>query len=416
MIRILIVDDQEQFLALLTPMLACHGYETHAARSAQEALEALARQPFDAVLADIWMNPVGGMELLASVRDAYPDLPVVMMTGYGTVETALEALKLGAFDYLTKPFDVNDLYDVVERSIAWARARSGSNAPQDLPVYVAPDLVCNSEAMRTVWKNVEHFAITHAPVLFEGELGAGKRRLARALHALSGRGPDAFTELMGAEFSRDVDVDEAVEDRANLLSELRGCTICFTDVERLPWAVQKELLTLLRVNKSDDGAAAPPVADRVRVLATTHADLADYVRQGFFIPELHRALSPFTVKVPPLRAHPADVIPLANHFLKACAGNEAEPRRLAPDARGALRHYAWPGNVSELQQVVKTIAGSAGPGPIGRDALPAAVVNGLLAEGVDEHAPDRVDDARGRMLRTFLGSRKTDMLKKISRD
>ncbi len=416
MTNVLVVDDQEQFLDLLTPMLKAKGYKPTAVQSAEAALESLNSKACDVVLADIWMNPMDGMQLLGQVREQHPTLPVIMMTGNGTVETALEALQVGAFDYLTKPFGMADMCDSIEKALVWARDQGGSTKPQDIPSYVASDVVCNSKEMTDLWGVLSRFALTNAPVLFQGEKGVGKRHLARALHVLSGRAPHTYFELSSSEFANERGSAAQQEDGGNLLAELRGCTICFVDVELMPTSVQEEVLAILRAGRKSSGeSVSPPPEEQVRIVATTNANLEDYVGQGFFNADLHRVLTSFGLQIPPLRERSADIIPLFNHLLRESSENSA-PRRLAADARGALRHYAWPGNVREMYILVESIVESGGRGVIDRHSLPDGVLEGVLGLGIHDANRETRPDPRGQRLRAFLESRKQDMIDQIGKD
>lgn len=165
--HILTVDDQEPFLRLLSAMLAANGYDSTSASSAEEALEALSVGSFDLLLADVCMNPMNGIALLAEARNAYPGLPVIMMTGHGTLDTALEALKLGAFDYLTKPFNFEDMIRLIEQALAWSNGQQEGIDPQDQPEYVASDFVCNSKPIKGLWdRPVGHDPGGLASILF----------------------------------------------------------------------------------------------------------------------------------------------------------------------------------------------------------------------------------------------------------
>ncbi|MCE9615258.1 MAG: response regulator [Lentisphaerae bacterium] len=405
MSRILVIDDQAGFLSLIAHVLQSKGYEVKALTEGPSALTLLQSEAFDLVICDIWMQPMGGMDILRRIRKPFPDLPVVMLTGRGSVETALESLNLGAFDYITKPFEMADMIWTVERALEQADCADGAERIPEI-VYGPGQFVINSTAMQALMNTMRRLAPTEIPLLISGEKGVGKRRVASAVHDLAGRTKDSYFELNCADLTAEVDSHHSgggMADAEDTISAASG-TVCFVNVEMLPASFQQELLDMLKRRISatqEDHEALQRITVGPRVIATTAVNITKYVEQGLFDRELFERLNRFSFRVPPLRERRQDILPLTHHFLRDLSG---APRLLDADVRALLEHYDWPGNVDELSAVVDGFAAVAPGASIARERLPAALQKTVPFPSTPVPSSAK-PSARGRWLRDFLQAR-----------
>lgn len=410
MAKILLIDDQESFVSLVSQLLTSKGYEVVGMTDGKAALETLEREHFDLVICDVRMQPVNGLNVLRRARERFPRLPVIMLTGYATVDTALEALKFGAFDYIRKPFEMADMVWTVERALN--RRADGQDLAQSPAVhYAADDVVANSAILQEVVRGIGTLAFTTIPLLLTGEPGVGKRHLARAVQVLAGRPSSPFYALNCADLAEAGRTPGGAARAGQLGDDLKGCTLCLVNVELLPHAYQAELRDLLGTPPVAGAApAAAPAAmpSDVRVIATTTADMGKYVEQRLFDADLRDKLGRFTIRVPPLRERREDILPLAHHFLAKRMGSAPVPV-FESDVRGALEHHDWPGNVRELKDVIAGLPALEPGRRITRDLLPKALgerANTAEDSGAGEAPPV----AQGHWLRQFLRNREAELL------
>ena len=367
---VLVVDDHVEMARLLADQLGDNGYDVTVAEGGKEALAAARARLPDVVLCDLRMKEVDGFDVLARLREQDPALPVLIMTAFGGIDSAVEAIKRGAHHYLTKPFRLEEVLVYVERALADRRLRDENRA-----LHLALDdgagtgelLVGQSAAMRTLADRIGRIGPSAAPVLIRGETGAGKELVARALHAASRRsGPfvpvnctalpepllesELFGHVRGA-------FTGATSARRGLFVEADGGTLFLDEIGDLAPALQAKLLRVL-----EDGAVRAVGADvsratDVRILAATHQDLDAHVAGGGFRADLYYRLNVVPVMVPPLRERPEDVPALVERFLDRARKRNpgARVRRFAPEALVALSRGSWPGNVRELENVVERL-------------------------------------------------------------
>jgi two-component system, NtrC family, response regulator HydG len=368
--RILVVDDHAEMARLLADQLADAGYVAETAASVEAALVCVKKRLFDVVVTDLRMEKLDGFDLLDAVRRLDPSLPILIMTAFGAIDSAIEAIKRGAFHYLTKPFRLEEVLLYVERAIADRRLRVENVALRRMASERAGlgGMIGRSEPMRAMYDLVERVAQSAAPVLIRGESGTGKELVARALHFLGPRRERPFvavncTTLPEALLESEVfghvrgAYTGATAARRGLFVEADGGTLLLDEIGDMAPALQAKLLRAL-----EDGEVRAVGSDvsrkvDVRVLCATHQDLEKKVKEGGFRADLFYRLNVVPVTIPPLRARADDVPPLAEHFLaRARARNPRSPvERFSPDALAALARRPWPGNVRELEHVVERL-------------------------------------------------------------
>lgn len=356
--KALIVDDEPDIRELLEITLGRMKLDTLSARNLREARECLARERIDLCLTDMRLPDGTGMELVQHIQQRYPHVPVAMITAYGSLDTAINALKAGAFDYLTKPVDLTRLRELVNTAL---RLQQPSTA--DKPVDSR--LLGDSPPMRALRKQIEKLARSQAPVYISGESGSGKELVARQIHDLGPRADRPFvpvncgaipSELMESEFfgHRKGSFTGAIEDKQGLFQAANGGTLFLDEVADLPLAMQVKLLRAIQEKAVRPVGGQQEVAVDVRILSATHKDLAAEVAAGRFRQDLYYRLNVIEQRVPPLRERREDIALLAESMLQRLAeGSGQPPARLQPDAVEKLRGYRFPGNVRELENILE---------------------------------------------------------------
>ena len=379
--RLLIVDDETVVRDSLDRLFADEDFETKAVDSGRAALEDLKAGEFDVALIDIRMPGMDGMELQERLRQADPDLLVIVMTGYASVETAVQALKRGAWDYIVKPVDPDELVHLVGKAVEHRGARREvlrlrENLQEIFPKSV---LVGSSPAMKRVMELVEMVAPTEATVLISGESGTGKEVVARAIHSASPRRHmpmvvihcGALTEsLLESElFGHERGAFTGAQFRRKGKFEVAdGGTAFLDEISDISLKTQTDLLRVLQEKEVVRVGAAQPVKVDFRCIAATNKSLEELVKAGLFRPDLYYRLHVFSIELPPLRDRREDIPLLVEHFLeKLCASTNRRIPRLAPEAMDLLISYDWPGNVRELENAIERALvlgrdGEIGPG------------------------------------------------------
>ncbi|MFA6110544.1 MAG: sigma-54 dependent transcriptional regulator, partial [Candidatus Latescibacterota bacterium] len=364
---VLAVDDQQPVLRLLQQALADQGYEVRTAASGAEALEAYRSTPADVVLLDLHLPRMPGIEVLVQLRRLDAEATVIIMTGYGSVESAVSAMKAGAADYLVKPLDLGFLEVALERALARRRERGELSLlrEQVLQHQAFEGMVGVSPPMQRLYDLVRRVAASDATVLIQGETGTGKELVARAIHRLGSRCSAGFvaancgalpegileSELFGHERGA---FTGAVKLKYGLLEQAGGGTLFLDEIEAMSPALQVKLLRAVQEREvmRVGGDRAIPVD--FRLLAATNADLRQRTSEGGFRPDLFYRLSVVTVDLPPLRSRVGDVALLAGHFLRRAAATHGRPvQGLTLAALRTLEAYPWPGNVRELANVIE---------------------------------------------------------------
>jgi two-component system response regulator HydG len=363
--RVLVVDDDAGMTALLCERLGRRDFHAEASSAAEAALERLAREDFDVVVTDVQMRGLGGIALCERVTASRPDLPVLVITAFGSLETAVAAIRAGAFDFLAKPFEVEELAFRLERALQHRRLSEEVKRLRALEPGPLGELLGESEAMRKLRDLVARVARSDAPVLVTGETGAGKELVARAIHQ-QGAHPDGpfvalncaavpdpllESELFGHERGAFTDARSA---RTGLLLSAGGGTLFLDEIAELPLALQPKLLRALQERRVRPLGASAEIPFDARIVAASNRDLEAAVEEGRFREDLFFRLDVLHVEVPPLRARGSDVLLLAQHFLRECAARSGKPViGLSRGAAEKLLAYAWPGNVRELGNAIE---------------------------------------------------------------
>lgn len=358
--RILIVEDDPHMREGLTASIEKKGHKVEVACDALEAKLKLAGQGFDLVITDLRMPKGSGMDVLDCARDLQPATPVVVITAYGTVEKAVEAMKKGAVDFIQKPFSLTDLWETLDRCLGSRGAHGPDRAGSDPQVI----LTRNSQ-MLLILQRARAVAGTKVPVLLQGESGTGKELLARFIHRNSPRAhkplvavncaaiPDNLleSELFGHEKGA---FTGAISRKIGKFEQANGSTLLLDEIGEMSLNLQAKLLRVLQEWEVDRLGGNGPIAVDVRVIATTNADLLEGVRKGKFREDLYFRLSVMPLRLPPLRERKEDIPLLAEHFLKlACREHSRSIRGFTPRAMEKLEGHDWPGNVRELKNVIE---------------------------------------------------------------
>ncbi|HKT59189.1 MAG TPA: sigma-54 dependent transcriptional regulator [Gemmatimonadales bacterium] len=390
--RLLLVDDDEEACRLLAEVLEREAYEVVPALSADEALTKVAESgPFDAVLTDLRMPGKSGLELLRSLRERDPAALVLVLTAFGDASAAGEAIRAGAYDFISKPYDLAALRETLARSLgrrrlAGVRRDSGETAEVDTGSRSAgPALVGHSPAIIEVMKTLARVAPSQATVLVVGETGTGKELVARTIHHFSERADRRFVAVNCSALAEGLLESElfghvrgaftgAGAARPGLFREADRGTLFLDEIGDISPALQARLLRALQEHEIVPVGSETPVRIDVRVLAATHRDLPELVRQGRFREDLYYRLNVVTLTLPPLRARPQDIPLLIDHFLRELATRHGRgPVAVDPEAQRRLLAYDWPGNIRELQNVLERAMLLAEQDVIGPEHLPPEV-------------------------------------------
>lgn len=362
-LRVLVVDDEADIRLGLRRLLGAAGIEAAEAASGLEAIELLKANPADLVLTDLMMPGMTGAELLDSIKRERPETVVVLLTGFGTVQAAVQCMQNGAAHFLTKPFDNEEIVGLVRRLGCQILSRCQASHLTDELRIVAED-----PATAKVFELVARVAPSSAPVLIEGESGTGKELVARAVHRRSSVADQPFQAVNCAALSETLLESElfghvkgaftgADRDRRGLFAEAHGGTVFLDEVSSMSPAFQGKLLRVLQEKLVRPVGGSRDVAVDFRLVAATNRDLEALVGSGGFREDLYYRLQVVRIHIPPLRERPADIVPLALQFMareaEACGGPPGAPPEISDEALLALREHDWPGNVRELENVMQ---------------------------------------------------------------
>ncbi|MBO21670.1 MAG: sigma-54-dependent Fis family transcriptional regulator [Rhodospirillaceae bacterium] len=363
---ILIVDDEDDIRLLISGVLGDEGYETRDASNAEQAIEQIAARRPSLVVLDIWLedSSLDGMELLHLIRREHPNVPVVMISGHGSVETAVQAIKVGAYDYIEKPFKTDRLITIISRAIEAARLRR-ENRELRLRAGAETELVGDSPAVVQLRQGIDKVAPTGSRVLITGPAGAGKEVVARMLHACSRRADQPFVvvncasmapdrmevELFGVESGRSNEVEGR---KIGLFEQAHNGTLLLDEVGDMPLETQGKIVRVLQDQTFERVGGGQRIRVDVRVVATSTRDLQEKIQAGHFREDLFYRLNVVPFDVPNLTDRREDIPRLAEHFMRRASEQAGmPPRRIGPDAMTALQGHSWPGNVRQLRNVIE---------------------------------------------------------------
>jgi two-component system response regulator HydG len=365
--RLLVVDDAPHTLEVLERNLKSKGYQVFTAKSVAEAIRILETAIVDLVITDLKMPKVSGIDLIRHVRENFKDTEVMMITGYPTIEGAVQAIKTGAEEYLTKPFTDEELFSAVRRTLDKLHMRRVGEARLHQMPKAPYGLIGQSEAMRKVFNAIAKTASTSATVLITGESGTGKELVARSIHYSSSRASAPFVPvncggipegLLESELFGHVKgaFTGATESRAGFFQTADGGTIFLDEISDTSLSMQAKLLRVLQDKEVYMVGASHSRKVDIRIIAATNKDLAGLVRKGVFREDLFFRLNVITIAMPPLRERGDDILALAHHFVTRYTQEFGKPTlRFSDNALQVLRNYHWPGNVRELENVIQRL-------------------------------------------------------------
>ena len=414
--RILVVDDEPAQRELVGGFLRKHGFDVVVAGGGREAVARFKQEPFDLVLTDQRMPDLSGIEVLEAVRSTSPETAVVIITAYGTIETAVRAVKAGAADYLTKPLNLDDLLHRVHRVRERQRLVTENRELREALAerHRVEGIIGDSGRMQEVLSLVRRVAPSDATVLIRGESGTGKELIARALHYAGPRAAGPLVKVNCAALAESLLETElfghekgaftgAVASRKGRFELADGGSIFLDEIGDLPPHLQVKLLRVLQEREFERVGSSRPIKVDVRLLAATHRDLEALVREGRFREDLYYRINVVTIMLPPLRERREDLPPLIEHFLRAFAGkNGKSVRGLTREAREALLRYDYPGNIRELENLIERAVVLTRDDVIGVEDLPLTLETPASGSGDEAGLIAAVEGLERRMIREAL--------------
>lgn len=352
--RVLVIDDQVSLAKSVQRLLGRFKIDVSLAHSGKEGLEILGKEPVDVVLLDIQMPEMDGIEVLTEIRKRWTDIPVIMMTGFATIETAVQAMKKGAFDFIQKPFDPDDIVStMVLKALEHVRLlqRYANLQKEVQDRHRFENMVGKSRPMQAIFRTIERLSKSETTVLITGESGTGKELIARAIHYNSPRKNDSFVAVDLGALTENVVESElfghvkgsftgAITDHKGLFRMADGGTIFLDEIGEIPLKVQARLLRVLQEREIKPVGNSNTISVNVRVLAATNKSLEQLVGNGAFREDLYYRLRVIPIHVPPLRERREDIILLLNHFLQKHTKSDT-PLKFAPEAMEIFSSYAW---------------------------------------------------------------------------
>lgn len=362
MAKVVIIDDEAAILELMSKLVRSTGHQVTSCLTGTEGMAAIRSQKPELVIVDLRIGDINGLDIVNMCRESFPSTAVIMVTGHGSIETAVEAMRLGAFDYLTKPFDLGDLIKAVNQALQHDPATASSIAAANV-VSKTPSsakLIGHSDAIQRIFEIVRRVADNDSPVLLEGEFGVGKHMVARALHEASRRSTAPFKELQCSAMPEDA-LDSELFGHSNsqggIFARVNGGTVHLAEVHQLPPRIQAQLNSFLdeiAARRSSGRLGSDGVMPGFRLVASTTIPLDEATSAGRFREDLYYKLSVVPVKIPPLRDRREDIKPLVEHILREMAErSDTAVKGIDPYALEFLEKYAWPGNISELRNAVE---------------------------------------------------------------
>ncbi len=359
---VLIVDDEQDIRDLISDILRDEGYNPRVASDSTGAIEAIRERVPAVVVLDIWLqgSDMDGLGILEAVKKRYPNLPVIMISGHGNIETAIHSIRLGAYDYIEKPFKEDRILRLVKRAVETAKLK---NENEELKKGVYENhLIGESHAVLALRQAIEKVAPTESRIMLNGAAGCGKEMVARLIHQKSKRHAGPFVILNASSISQDKVEEELFgkeysaggEGKTGTLERAHGGTLFLDEVADMPLGTQGKILRILQENSFERVGGNKRVNVDVRIIASTNKNLQNEISAGRFREDLFYRLNVVPLKVPSLKERKGDILPLANYFIKKYAENLSVPQReLNESAIAAMEVYSWPGNIRQLRNVVE---------------------------------------------------------------
>lgn len=355
--NILVVDDEEQMRKALCLALGRGGFKVMQAENGKDALELMEKESVQLVISDLNMPVMTGDELMRHVSEKYPQIPLIMITAYGTINQAVEAMKCGAYDFITKPFSPDDIQSLVDRAIETYQPQKASRPSRDSRIE-GRTVITNDAAFKRVIEIATAVAASNANVMLQGESGTGKELIARLIHTASRRSDGNFVAVNCAAVPENLLESElfgfekgaftgAISAKIGKFEYANGGTLLLDEVTEMSPVLQAKLLRVLQEREIDRVGGAKPIAVDIRVIATTNRDLVEAVRKGDFREDLYYRLNVIPLTLPPLRERKGDIKLLTDFFLRRFA--DGKKKRLPPQVMAQMENYSWPGNIRELE-------------------------------------------------------------------
>jgi len=398
---ILIIDDDDQLRTSFQKLLSEEGYSVEGAPSGEAGLKMLHARIPDLVILDMRLPGMNGLETFKAIHSVDPKLPVIIMTAFGTTETAIEATKMGAFEYILKPFDIPEMLGIIRQALEAGRfMRSPVNMDPRPEDTAGEAIIGRSRPMQEVYKSIGRVASTHATVLIRGESGTGKELVARAIYQHSPRANRPFlvincvaipenlleSELFGYEKGA---FTGASHRRVGKIEQASGGTVFLDEIGDMPSTIQAKILRLLQERSIERLGGRETIPVDVRIIAATNRNLEAALSQGRFREDLYYRLKVVTIWLPPLRERMDDILLLADYFLSKCSADMGiDNPGIQKDALSALKHYAWPGNVREFYNTVQKALIFNRGAPVSAEDIAQAVSDKVRGPAIENGAGD----------------------------
>jgi len=362
--KILVVDDEKSMREILEIFLKSEGYGVWLAENGDRATEAVKKDIYDLIITDMNMPKVGGLELLKNVKQITPDTVVVIITAFGTTESAVEAMKLGAYDYIQKPFQMDDIRLVVKNALEKQKLQKDvSILKQQLKPPSLENIIGRSQSMQSLFSVISKTAESNASVLVVGESGTGKELVAKAIHSLSPRKDNHFVAINCAAIPEGLLESElfghmkgaftgATSNKQGLFELANEGTLFLDEIGEMPMNLQAKLLRVIEGGMFRRVGGVSDLNVDVRIISATNKNIQALIEQGQFREDLYFRLNVLSVKIPPLRERRDDIPLLMDHFLKKFSGDK---KRFSPEATELLKNYQWKGNVRELENITERV-------------------------------------------------------------
>ncbi|BCA79581.1 sigma-54 dependent transcriptional regulator [Desulfuromonas sp. AOP6] len=404
--QILIIDDEANNRDALSMLLTSAGYSVQATESGEEALQIMQSTPFEIVITDLFLPGVSGIDILKKVKVDSPYTNVILITGNASAETAVEAMKEGAFDYITKPFNIEKLKILVAKALEKSQlvAENLYLRRQLRGKYKFENIIGNSLAIQQVFSRMERIVQTDSTILILGESGTGKELVARAIHYNSSRKEQPFVAINCGAIPADLLESElfghvrgsftgAVLDKPGKFETANNGTIFLDEIGTMPMHLQMKLLRVLQEQEVERVGGSKKLKLNVRVVSATNSNLEDRVKRGLFREDLYYRLNVIPILLPPLRDRREDIALLARHFLqKICKEMKRSLMSVSPEAMQALEAYDWPGNVREMENVIERTVALTDGERIERRDLPQHVGGGEYNTSRPDYRAPKVED------------------------